>query len=143
MLTGQRVLAGAFGTMHWDGEMIFEVKELTADIEIRREEVTFGLDVDSKMTGIAGSGEFRVQHVYTRGVKKLLDALRKGEDIRCTITSSIKDPDAVGKQIEVVHLSNVWFNKFTIANFLRGEYIEKTYEFGFTPSDSDIAEGIY
>ena len=142
-MRGNRVLSGAFGTLHWDGELIFEVKGVNADVDVRREEVPFGLDIDSKMTGLAGSGEFTVMHVYTRGVKKLQEALIKGEDVRSTLTCSNKDPDAVGKQIEVVHLANVWFNKYTLANFTRGEYVEKTFEFGFTPSDSDIPEGIY
>lgn len=143
MLTGNRVISGAHGTLHWDGELIFEVKSVNADIQINREEVPFGLDIDSKMTGVAGSGEFTVMHVYTRGIKKLLDAIKRGEDPRGTLSIALKDPDAVGRQIERVNLANVWFNKLTIANFTRGEYVEKTFEFGFTPSDSDLPEGIY
>lgn len=142
-IKGHRVLSGAHGTLHWDGELIFEVKSVNAEITFNREEVPFGLDVDSKMTAVAGSGEFTVMHVYSRGIKKLLDAIKRGEDPRSTLSVAIKDPDAVGKQIERVNLANVWINKLNLANFSRGEYVEKTFEFGFTPSDSDLAEGIY
>ncbi|MDO5096501.1 MAG: phage tail tube protein [Peptostreptococcaceae bacterium] len=142
-MRGNRVLSGAHGTLHWDGELIFEVKSVNADINFNREDVAFGLDMDSKMTAVSGSGEFVVSHVYSRGIKKLLDAIKKGEDPRASLSVAIKDPDAVGKQIERVNIANVWFNKMTLANFTRGEYIEKTFEFGFTPSDSDLAEGIY
>lgn len=142
-MKGMRVLSGAHGTLHWDGELIFEVKSVNAEVTINREDVLFGMDVDSKMTSTQGAGEFTVYHVYTKGIKKLMDAIKRGEDPRATLSVAIKDPDAVGKQIERVNLGNVWFNKMTLANFTRGEYVEKSFEFGFTVSDSDLPEGIY
>ncbi|NLY09365.1 MAG: terminase [Tissierellia bacterium] len=140
---GMRRIAGAWGTLHWDGEAVFEVEECSADIEVERGDVMVGIDVDSKMTGLKGSGSFKVQHVYTRGVKKLLDAYKKGHDPRSVLSLALNDPDAVGGQRERVNLGNVWFNKFQVAGFTKPEIVGREFEFGFTPTDSDIAEGIY
>lgn len=140
---GFRRIAGAWGTLHWDGDPIFEVTECNADLDLERGDVQIGLDVDSKITGIKGSGSFKVQHVYTRGIKKLTDAYKKGHDPRSVLSLALNDPDAVGGQRERVNLGNVWFTKLTMAGFTKMEIVEKTYEFGFTLGDSDIAEGIY
>ena len=61
-----RVLAGAYGTLRIDNIEIGEVTNLTADIEITREDVQWGLGVDSKIVAVKGSGTITVDKVYTR-----------------------------------------------------------------------------
>lgn len=140
---GYHRIAGGWGTLHWDGEPVFEVTECNADVELQRGDVQIGLDLDSKVTATKGSGSFKVQHVYTRGLKKLTDEYKKGHDPRSVLSIAMNDPDAVGGQRERVNLGNVWFDKITLAGFTKTEIVERTFEFGFTLSDSDIAEGIY
>lgn len=140
---GYRRIAGGWGTLHWDGEPVFEVTECNADVELQRGDVQINLDLDSKVTATKGSGSFKVQHVYTRGLKKLTDEYKKGHDPRSVLSIAMNDPDAVGGQRERVNLGNVWFDKITLAGFTKTEIVERTFEFGFTLSDSDIAEGIY
>lgn len=140
---GRRVINGAYGTLYWDNEPIFEVKSINADVEIERSDVQVGIDLDSKMTGIKGTGSFTIYHVYTRQIKRLVDAYKKGIDTRSLLSVYNRDPDATGAQQERFNIGNVWFNKLTMAQFARGEINEKEFEFGFTVSDSDIAEGIY
>lgn len=140
---GFRRIAGAWGTLHIDGEPILEVDSFEASIEVQRADIQVGLSMDSKMTGLAGSGQFVVKHVYSRGIKKVLEAYKKGHDIRFTASVALNDPDAVGQQRERVNIGNVWVNKLPLSNFTRAEVVEKTYEFGFTPTDSDLIEGIY
>lgn len=136
-------IAGAWGTLHLDGEPIFEVENFTADIESQRGEVQVGLDMDSKLTGLTGSGSFTVKQVYSRATQTLLDAYKEGKDIRFTASVALNDPDAVGGQRERVNIGNMWINNLNLINFTRAEVVEKTYDFGFTPTDSDLAEGIY
>lgn len=140
---GFRRIAGAWGTLHIDGVEIFEVESFEATIEIQRSDVLVGIDVDSKMTGQAGSGSFTIKHVYTRGVQKYLDALKAGNDPRFLASVCLDDPDAVGGQVERVNIGNCWINNLPLSNFDRTEVVEKSFEFGFTPSDADFAEGIY
>lgn len=140
---GYHRIAGGWGTLHWDGEPVFEVTECNADVELQRGDVQIGLDLDSKVTATKGSGSFKVKHVYTRGLKKLTDEYKKGHDPRSVLSIAMNDPDAVGGQRERVNLGNVWFDKITLAGFTKTEIVERTFEFGFTLSDSDIAEGIY
>lgn len=142
-LEGRRVISGAFGTLYWDNLPIFEVKNVEAEVEMTREDIPTGIDMDSKLTALKGSGTFTTYHVYTRHIKRLLDAYGRGIDIRSMLSVINEDPDATGRQKERVNIGNVWFNKMTLAQFARGEINEKTYEFGFTVTDSDIAEGIY
>lgn len=140
---GFRRIAGAWGTLHIDGEAIFEVESFEANIEPQRGDVQIGLDVDSKITGMSGSGQFVVKHVYTRGIAKYLAALKAGHDPRFLSSVCLDDPDAVGGQVERINIGNCWINNLPLTNFDKAEVVEKTFEFGFTPSDAEVAEGIY
>lgn len=140
---GFRSIAGAWGTLHLDGEAIFEVVSVEANVEVQRADVQIGINVDSKMTGLAGSGQFVVKHVYTRGVEKYLSALKAGHDPRFLASVCLDDPDAVGGQVERINIGNCWINNLPLTNFDKAEVVEKTFEFGFTPSDAEVAEGIY
>ncbi|OHW62169.1 hypothetical protein EUAN_12380 [Andreesenia angusta] len=141
-LRGLRVLSGAHGTVHWDGEPIMEVESVNAKVIANREEIIFGMDVDSKVHSYKGEGTLIVKHVYSRGKKKLLEAVRDGKDFRSTLSVANADKDAVGGQIERTNLSNVWFNEFSLTGFERGAVTKEEFPFGFTPSDAQIAEAI-
>lgn len=140
---GFRRIAGAWGNLHIDGELIFEVEKFEAKIEPQRGEVYVGNNVDKKITGLAGSGSFTIKHVYTRGVEKYLDVLKSGRDPRFVSSVSLEDPDAVGGQIERINIGNCWLDSLPLSNFDKSEVVEKEFEFGFTPNDVDVAEGIY
>lgn len=140
---GFRRIAGAWGNLHIDGELIFEVESVEATVEAQRGDVYVGNNVDSKITGLAGSGTFTVKHVYTRGIQKYMEKLKEGHDPRFVASISLEDPDAVGGQIERINIGNCWINNLPLSNFSRSEVVEKEFEFGFTPNDVDVAEGIY
>ena len=140
---GFRRIAGCWGNLHIDGELIFEVENFEAKIEAQRGDVYVGNNVDSKITGLAGSGSFTIKHVYTRGIEKYLSVLKQGRDPRFVASVALEDPDAVGGQIERINIGNCWIATLPLSNFDKSEVVEKEYEFGFTPSDVDVAEGIY
>lgn len=140
---GFRRISGAWGTLHLDGVPVFEVDSFEAVIEFQRSDVQIGIDIDSKLIGAAGSGNYVCKHVYSRGIAKVLSALKEGKDLRFTASVALNDPDAIRGQRERVNIGNMWVNNLPLTNFTRAEIVEKTYEFGFTPTDSDLAEGIY
>ncbi len=140
-LKGNVVVAGAFGTLWIDDQKVMEMKAVTATVEANRTDVQLGLSVDSKITGLKGSGTFTLMKVYTRG-KKILEAWNKGEDLRTRIVTKIEDPNTPGKQIERVSIDNVWFNTVDLVKITKGEAIEEEFPFGFTPEDSKYEEYI-
>lgn len=140
---GFRRISGAWGNLHIDGELIFEAESVEATIEAQRGDVFVGNNVDSKITGLAGSGTLTIKHVYTRGIQKYLDVLKAGRDPRFVASIALEDPDAVGGQIERINIGNCWINSLPLSNFSKSEVVEKQFEFGFTPNDVDVAEGIY
>lgn len=140
---GFRRIAGCWGNLHIDGELIFEVENFEAKIEAQRGDVYVGNNVDSKITGLAGSGSFTIKHVYTRGIEKYLSVLKQGRDPRFVASVALEDPDSVRGQIERINIGNCWITTLPLSNFDKSEVVEKEYEFGFTPNDVDIAEGIY
>lgn len=140
---GFRRISGGWGSLHIDGELIFEVESVEAKVEPQRGDVFVDNNVDSKVTGLAGSGSFTVKHVYTRGIANYLKELKAGHDPRFVASISISDPDAVGGQTERINIGNCWVTSLPLSNFTKGEVVEKSYEFGFTPNDVEVAEGIY
>ncbi|MFR3751803.1 MAG: phage tail tube protein [Enterocloster sp.] len=77
-------------------------------MEVNREDVQMGMNVDSKMTGLKGSGTLSIKKVYSRA-KAVLEKLSAGQDVRCQIIAKLKDPDAVDGQIERWSTDNVWW----------------------------------
>lgn len=143
-LDGRRQLNGKHAKLWWDGELIFEVENFETKAVANREEVSMigSMDVDSKVMSITGEGSMTLKHVYSRGVRKLLDAWKKGIDPRSTLTGLKDDPDAVGGQKERITINNVWFNEVTLLSFESGALGTREYPFGFTVSDVDIQETI-
>lgn len=144
VLEGRRVLNGKHAKLWWDGELIFEVESFEAKVVANREEVNIGgtMDIDSKLMSLTGEGSMTLKKVYSRGIKKLLEAWKKGEDPRSTLTGLKDDPDAIGGQKERVTISNVWFNEFILLAFDRGELGESEFPFGYTVSSVDVQETI-
>ncbi|MBM7631100.1 phage tail tube protein [Geomicrobium sediminis] len=139
---GRNVINGAHGKLWWDGELIMEVKSFEAKVVANREEVPIGLDVDSKIVSLAGEGTMTQKKVYSRGMRKFLDAWRNGQDLRSTLTGVLADPDAIRSQTERVSISNVWFNEMTIMQWEEQAKLEREFPFGFTVSDVDIQDTI-
>lgn len=138
---GNRVITGGWGKLFYNGRLAMEVSEVNADIDIERGDIFVGIDKDSKMNGLAGSGTMTAHHVTTFG-KEVLDQLQKGLDPRFTLSIVCDDPDAIGGQREEYSIGNCWFNKLGIAGFTRGEDNKREYDFGFTVTDSDFSDYI-
>lgn len=141
-MSGYRQINGSWGQLWWDGELIYEVESFEAKITANREDVPMAgsLDIDSKITSLKGEGSFKVKKVFSRGIKKLLQAWKEGRDVRSQLIGKLADPDAYGS--ERVVINNVWFNEFTLMQFEMGQKLEREFPFGFTPSDVDFPDTI-
>jgi len=137
---GKRQISGTWGELWWDGEKVFEINLFEAKAIPSREDVlqAGSVDVDSKMLNLKGEGNMRVKKVFSRGVTKLLDAWKKGQDPRGQFIGKLDDPDAYGP--ERVVINNVWFNELTLMQFETGQKLEREYPFGFTVSDVDFPD---
>ena len=102
-----------------DGEKVFVLQKIEQKVETNREDVQIGIDVDSKLTGMKGSGTLSIKKVYTRA-RAVLERLCAGEDLRCQIISKLKDPDAVNGQIERWSTDNVWWNTIPVSQLGNG-----------------------
>lgn len=141
-IRGNNQIVGNWGQLWWNGELVYEIEAFEAKVTANREDVPIGMDLDSKITGLKGEGSFRVKKVFSRGKQAMLNAWKKGEDVRASLVGKIKDPDAIGKQSERVSIDNVWFNELTLMQFEKGQKLEEEYPFGFTPSDADFVDTI-
>lgn len=141
-ITGSNQILGTWGKVWWDGEEIFEVESFEAKITAERDTVSFAgsLSQDSKIKGLKGEGKMKIKKVFSRGVVKLLDAWKSGEDVRSQLIGNLRDPDTVGNQGERVVISNVWFNELVLMNFELGKKLDEEYSFGFTPNDVDYPD---
>jgi hypothetical protein len=141
-IRGNNQVNGSWGQVWWDGELVFELETFEAKVTTEREDVSIGMDKDSKLIGLKGEGTLKVKKVFSRGKKKLLAAWKLGEDPRSTLVGKLKDPDTIGKQSERVSIGNVWFDELTLIQFEKAKKGEDEYKFGFTPSDADFIDTI-
>ena len=58
---GNRTLTGSWGEVWVDGEKIFVLQKIEQKVEVNREDVQMGMNVDSKMTGLKGSGTLSIK----------------------------------------------------------------------------------
>ena len=140
-VNGLRVLNGASGTLRIDNQDIGEVTGVTADIEITREDVQWGLGTDSKITAVKGTGTINVDKVYTR-FKDVYDELLKAKDKRFDIYIKKADPDAVNSQIETISITGAWLNSFPLGFGEKTGKQSGEYQFGFNPMETSFADSI-
>ena len=133
-LRGNRTLAGTWGEIWVDGELIAELSKIEVKVSANREDVQLDIDVDSKMTGIKGEFTLTIKKAYTR-YNKVLESWKKGKDVRCQIIAKLKDPDAVNGQTERWSANNVWHTELPVVNWEKGGIVEEETSIGFTPSD--------
>lgn len=129
-----RTLSGSFAEVWVDGAKIAELSQLTLTVRLQREEVQLGMDVDTKITGYTGEGTMVLKQVYTR-FYEVLEQAKNGMDKRCTITTALKDPDAMDGMEERYSVSNVAFSELPFINYKMGQVNEQKMEFRFRPSD--------
>lgn len=141
VLQANRTLSGSFAEVWVDGARIAELDELTVTVKLQREKVQLGMDVDSKITGYSGEGTMSLKQVYTR-FYEVLEEARKGLDKRCTITSALKDPDAVDGAEERYSISNVAFTELPFINYKIGQVNQQKLPFSFRPSDLQCLDRI-
>lgn len=133
-IRGNQVLSGTWGEIWVDGEPILECKKIEVKPQVQREDVQFGIDIDSKMTGIKVDITITVNQVYTR-YNSIMKNYTSGKDVRAQIITKLNDPDAVGGQMERYSIDNVWWNDIPLILFEKGALIEKELTGGCTASD--------
>jgi len=133
-IPGYRTLTGTYAEIWVDGELIAEAKKIELKVTANREDVQLGLDVDSKLTGLAGEWTLTLNKVYSR-FEDVRQAYSKGTDKRLQIIAKLQDPDAVGHQIERYSVGNCWVNDLPVVSYERGALVEMEASGGFTPSD--------
>ena len=131
---GNQTLTGTWGEVWVDGELIFVLQKIEVRVEANREDVQIGFSVDSKITGLKGSGTLSIKKVTTRA-KKAMGDLSAGKDVRSQLIAKLQDPDAIDGQIERWSIDNVWWNTIPVINWESGTAVQEDWEFGFTPSD--------
>ena len=140
-VTGLRVISGAYGTLRVDNQDIAEVTAVTADVEITREDVQWGLGVDSKITAVKGNGTITVDKVYSR-FNDVYEELLKGKDKRFDLYLKNADPDAVNGQIETINIPGAWLNKLPLGFGEKASKQTREYDFGFNPMETSFADKI-
>lgn len=135
MLRGNQALSGTWGEIWVDGIPIIEFSKVEAKASANREDVQFGIDVDSKMTGLKGEITITVKKVYS-GYNSVMKNYTSGKDVRSQVITKLSDPDAVGGQQERWSFDNVWWNDLPLVVMEKGALIEEELTGGFTPSDA-------
>ena len=117
MDTAKRVLSGTGGEVWLDGDKVSECYGLQAKVSFNKEDIALcgQMASDKKVTSIECTGSLRMHKVTSRMALAIGENIRNGKDVRFTIVSKLKDPDAYGA--ERVVLSNVSFDDLTLADW--------------------------
>lgn len=131
-MIGNRHLSGTYAEVWVDGFKIAEANKISVKVTLNREDVQTGIDVDTKITGQKGEGTLSLIKAYTR-FERYRVAASNGQDIRSTIITKLKDPDAAGGQTERYRIGNVAFSEFGF-EYEKGSVVKQEVPFSFTPS---------
>lgn len=132
---GRRRWSGNFGRVWVDDSLLFEIVSFELKVTPDREDVIIGQSKDSKIVSLTGEGTITIKKVYNRGFQEYLNNLKAGNDVRCKLVASLKDPDMLNSSEERIEVENVWFNELDVMHFTKGEVVETEIPFGFTPED--------
>lgn len=117
MDSAKRVVSGTWGEVWLDDDKVSECYGLQAKVSFNKEDIALcgQMASDKKVTSIECTGSLRMHKVTSRMALAIGENIRKGKDVRFTIVSKLKDPDAYGA--ERVVLSNVSFDDLTLADW--------------------------
>ena len=117
MDSAKRVISGTWGEVWLDGDKVSECYGLQAKVSFNKEDIALcgQMASDKKVTSIECRGSLRMHKVTSRMALAIGENIRNGKDVRFTIVSKLKDPDAYGA--ERVVLSNVSFDDLTLADW--------------------------
>ena len=117
MDSAKRVVSGTWGEVWLDGDKVSECYGLQAKASFNKEDIALcgQMASDQKVTSIDCTGSLRLHKVTSRMAQAIGENIRNGRDVRFTIVSKLKDPDAYGA--ERVVLRNVSFDDLTLADW--------------------------
>ena len=117
MDSAKRVISGTWGEVWLDGDKVSECYGLQAKVSFNKDDIALcgQMASDKKVTSIECTGSLRMHKVTSRMALAIGENIRNGKDVRFTIVSKLKDPDAYGA--ERVVLSNVSFDDLTLADW--------------------------
>ena len=117
MDSAKRVVSGTWGEVWLDGDKVSECYGLQAKASFNMEDIALcgQMASDKKVTSIDCTGSLRLHKVTSRMAQAIGENIRNGRDVRFTIVSKLKDPDAYGA--ERVVLRNVSFDDLTLADW--------------------------
>ena len=117
MDSAKRVISGTWGEVWLDGDKVSECYGHQAKVSFNKEDIALcgQMASDKKVTSIECTGSLRMHKVTSRMALAIGENIRNGKDVRFTIVSKLKDPDAYGA--ERVVLSNVSFDDLTLADW--------------------------
>ena len=140
MDSAKRVISGTWGEVWLDGDKVSECYGLQAKVSFNKEDIALcgQMASDKKVTSIECTGSLRMHKVTSRMALAIGENIRNGKDVRFTIVSKLKDPDAYGA--ERVVLSNVSFDDLTLADW-EAKSVGKV-EFPFTFTDYEFLDEI-
>lgn len=117
MDSAKRVVSGTWGEVWLDDDKVSECYGLQAKASFNKEDIALcgQMASDKKVTSIDCTGSLRLYKVTSRMAQAIGENIRNGRDVRFTIVSKLKDPDAYGA--ERVVLRNVSFDDLTLADW--------------------------
>ena len=117
MDSAKRVISGTWGEVWLEGDKVSECYGLQAKVSFNKEDIALcgQMASDKKVTSIDCTGSLRLHKVTSRMAQAIGENIRNGRDVRFTIVSKLKDPDAYGA--ERVVLRNVSFDDLTLADW--------------------------
>ena len=132
MDSAKRVISGTWGEVWLDGDKVSECYGLQAKVSFNKEDVALcgQMASDKKVTSIECTGSLRMHKVTSRMALAIGENIRNGKDVRFTIVSKLKDPDAYGA--ERVAIYNVSLDEVPIVNWERKTIQKDEVPFTFT-----------
>ena len=117
MDSAKRVVSGTWGEVWLDDDKVSECYGLQAKASFNKEDIALcgQMASDKKVTSFDCTGSLRLHKVTSRMAQAIGESIRNGRDVRFTIVSKLKDPDAYGA--ERVVLRNVSFDDLTLADW--------------------------
>lgn len=132
MDSSKRVMSGTWGGLWLDGDKVAECYGFQAKLSFNKTDVAIcgQMIPDTKIDSIKATGSLRLHKINSRMAVAIGEKIQNGEDVRFTLISKLKDPDAYGA--ERVAIYNVSFDDLTLADWEAAKMGQTECPFTFT-----------
>ena len=128
----EKVMNGTFGYVYFEGDEVIEIESFKAETSVSYGDIKQPGDlyIGKKMLELAGTGEFTINVIDHRVLRKVAERVNQGKTPKFYITAIMDDPDS--DEVPAYGFKNCTIENLPWMDIQPANVTKQSYTFAFT-----------